>query len=391
MKKRKWGFFPFDAMDYKAAQSWLDKKAAQGWVLDRVFLRTFARFVPSEGRYHCVDLEFPRVFDDQPDADYVRFCEDAGWELTAAVRGMLIFRSRPGHSPAPLQTDAGMEAERFWKKHVRKNVITVLVLFAILIPLLAALFTLSNGVPFTSLLLLNSTLLLFPAAVLALAYLLWSLIATVGSYVHFCRTGCLPRHGRPFAWVMGLAGFLIAALVVCWWLFGFAEDLGVGKTVDAALDPFHEETSATAELCQSYPVITAADLGLEYSSDSRYLDGRRSLLADFLDYSEITDGSSGATHILTTMRYECASETLARQTFSARLRETARGQDFLWGRLDWGEVTSAHGFDQICFTRDNSYLLLRQGNTVALVGATGFDLSRHLDTLRARLSLDPAA
>ena len=388
MKTRKWGFFPFDAMDYKAAQAWLDKKAAQGWVLDRMFLRTFARFVPAGGRYHCVDLELPRVFDDQPDADYVRFCEDAGWELAAAPRGMLIFRSRSGYSPAPLQTDAGMEAERFWKKHVRKNVITVLVLFAILIPLLAVLFTLSGSAPFSSLATLNSTLLLLPAAVLALAYLLWSLIATVGSYVHFRRTGRLPQRGRPLAWGMGLAGFLIAALVVCWWLFGFAEDLGVGKTVDVALDPFHEEVSATPELCQSYPVITAADLGLEYSDNSRYLNGRRSLLVDLLDYSEITDGGHGSTHILTTMRYECASETLARWMFSARLRETARGQDFLWGRLEWGDVTSAHGFDQICFARDGSYLLLRQGNTVALVGATGFDWSEHLDPLRQRLELD---
>lgn len=391
MKVRKWGFFPFDAMDYKAAQAWLDEKTAQGWVLDKIFLRSFARFVPSEGRYHCVDLEMPRVFDDDPDADYVRFCRDAGWELAAVTRGMLIFRTLPGQFPAPLQTDASMEAERFWKKHVRKNVITVLILFAILLPLLAVLFTLSDGAAFSSLLLLNSTLLLLPAIALTLAYLLWSLLTTAGSYVHFRRTGHLPRRGRPLAWVMGLAGFVIAALVVCWWLFGFAEDLGTGKTVDAALDPFREEISATPELCQSYPVITAADLGLEYSDDSRYLNGRRSLLADALIYDEITDGAQGATHILTTMRYQCASETLARWMFDARLRETACGQDFLWGRLDWGEVTSARGFDQICFDQNGNYLLLRQGNTVALVGATGFDLSQHLDTLRARLSLAPAS
>ena len=30
MSSRKWGFFPFDAMDYKAAQAYLDKKADDG-------------------------------------------------------------------------------------------------------------------------------------------------------------------------------------------------------------------------------------------------------------------------------------------------------------------------------------------------------------------------
>lgn len=72
--------------------------------------------------------------------------------------------------------------------------------------------------------------------------------------------------------------------------------------------------------------------------------------------------------------------------FSIRRAETANGR-FLWGELDWGEVTSAWGFDQVCIARDGAYLLLREGNTVVLVGATDFDLTQpeHLETIRQRV------
>lgn len=117
---------------------------------------------------------------------------------------------------------------------------------------------------------------------------------------------------------MGTLSFVMSILLVGWWCLGAAEVLGLGETVDVAWSTYREEYTATPELCQSYPVVTAADLGLEYSQDSRYLDGRCSLLVDFLDYSEISPGAAGETHILTTERYDCASESLARRMFSIR-------------------------------------------------------------------------
>ena len=33
-----WGFFPYEAMDYKAAQACLDRRAAAGWVLKKGIL-----------------------------------------------------------------------------------------------------------------------------------------------------------------------------------------------------------------------------------------------------------------------------------------------------------------------------------------------------------------
>ena len=386
MKQYKWGFFPFDAMDYKAAQSYLDKKADAGWVLDKLYLARFARFVPAESRCHYVDLDLHDAPDDSPDPDYLQLCEDAGWELRKSVRGMLIFRSQSGRHPVPIQTDEGIEADRFWKKYMRKNFLGLLVALLILISVLLLLFFLpSRSAPVSELLCSNSVLLLLLWAVCVAAYLIWSVCFTAGGYIRFRHSGRLSKRGRPGAWQMSVVGCVMGLLLAGWWCLHAAEGFGLGKTVDIAWSSYSGEYTATPELCQSYPVITAADLGLEYSEDSRYLDGRRSLLVDFLDYSEIAPGEAGVTHILTTERYDCANESLARLMFSARRDETFKG-NFLWHDLAWGEVTSDWGFDQVCTARDGSYLLLQKDSIVILAGASGLDLTEpeHLETIRRR-------
>ena len=175
MSERKWGFFPFDAMDYKAAQDYLDKKADDGWVLDKLYLKRFARFVPAEGRYHSVDLDLTQIMDDGPDIDYIQLCEDAGWDMVINVRSMLVFRSKPGKHPVPLQTDGEMEAEQFWKKHVRKNWLITLVTLLILVPLMVLLLSMPNRtVSITELLCSNAALLGIPYLLFAAASLLWT-------------------------------------------------------------------------------------------------------------------------------------------------------------------------------------------------------------------------
>ena len=388
MSNSKWGFFPFDAMDYKAAQSYLDKKAAQGWVIEHLYCKWFARFVPAEGRYHCVDLDTPHVFDDDLDWNYVEFCEDAGWELVTNVRSMLVFRSKLGQHPAPLQTDSALEAEKFWKKYVRRNFLLELVCLLFLVGLIALFASLPNpSVSITEALCSNAAMLGVPFVLFAAVSILWTMYRTIAIYVRFRRTREIGRQKQGGAWVIGLLHFLAKALIIVWYALYLTEGLFLGKTVDVAWSTISDKYTATPELCQSYPVITAADLGLPYSEDSRYLDGQRSLLVDFLDYSEITDGEKGSSHILTTERYECVNETVAQWMFDARKAETALGSGFLWGELEWGEVTSDHGFDRICFARDDSYLLALEGDTVILVGASEMDLTDHLDTIRQRLEL----
>lgn len=386
MSDRKWGFFPFEAMDYKAAQAYLDKKAQQGWVLDKLYCKRFARFVPAEGRYHYVDLDFPRIKGEEPDSDYIQLCDDAGWDLVADVRNMLVFRSQSGKRPLPLQTDAEMEAEQFWKKHVRRNWLITLITLLALLPLTALLFSIPNrSISITELLCSNAALLGIPYLLFAAASLLWTLYRTAAIYIRFRRTREIATQKHSSAWVIGLLSSLMSILLIVWYILYLAEGVALGKTVDVAWSHFSDEYTATPELCQSYPVITAADLNLEYSDDSRYLDGRRALLAERLEYSEIAPGEGGAHHILTTERYECASETIANWLFSARKNETAYGAGFIWGELNWSLTTSGYGFDQICFARDCSYLLLQKGTTVALVGASNLDLTEYFDILQQRL------
>ena len=56
--RRKLGLFLYEEMDYKAAEDWLNRRAAAGWELDRIWLNVLAWFRPS-GRTdlrYCVDL-----------------------------------------------------------------------------------------------------------------------------------------------------------------------------------------------------------------------------------------------------------------------------------------------------------------------------------------------
>ncbi len=385
MSNCKWGFFPFDAMDYKAAQAYLDKKAEQGWVMEHLYLKWFARFVPAEGRYHCVDLDTPHVFDDNLDWNYVEFCEDAGWELVTNIRSMLVFRSKLGHHPTPLQTDTELEAEQFWKKHVRRSFLIELISLVIFAGLLALVCSVSDPrISFTEVLCSSAAVLGSLYLPLVVILLLRNLYRTIAIYLRFRRTREIIGQSQAGAWAAGLISFLMKALVILFYLLYLAEGLFLGKTVDVAWSSYSGQRTATPELCQSYQVMTAADFGLPYSEDSRYLDGQRSLLAERLDYSEITHNPH---HILTTERYECVNETVAGWMFDARKAETAHRSGFLWGELEWGETTSDYGFDRICFARDNSYLLAMEGDTVILVGASELDLTDHLDTIRTRTGL----
>ncbi len=388
MKKRKWGFFPYDMTAYKAAQAYLDKKAAKGWVLDKLVLGSFARFVPAEGRVHAVDFDPLSAFDGGPDEDYLNLCADAGWELVKNKQRMLLFRSLPGVTPTPLQTDEGMEAERFWKKCIRRNLIWTVILLIWLYGMLLlstemSLVTTSPSKEFFCANAGTAAMLLFA---LAAVYMIWEVASYLVTWLRLRTQRRMPQ--QKGAWVRGILSRVLVALLVFYYILDFAEIGGLGKTVDVAWTNFGDEYTATVELCASYPVICAGDLGLEPSSSSRYLDGHRTLWVDWLDYSEITPGEEGAHHILTTERYQCISEPMAEWFFDQRREETANGSGFLWGKLEWESVGSKYGFDEICFAREDSYLLARDGSVVILVGASGLDLTDYMSTIRARLELE---
>lgn len=134
--KMKFGFFPYTDLDYKAAQDYLDRKAAQGWVLDSILPFCVAIFVPAEGRQHCVDLRSYISAGSGP--DYIQLCRDAGWEYITDRSSMAFFRSLPGADPQPIQSDPNFEWREFLRKQVRQRLIYkgVILLFLLLEPLL---------------------------------------------------------------------------------------------------------------------------------------------------------------------------------------------------------------------------------------------------------------
>lgn len=366
----KFGFFPYQAMNYKAAQRWLDRKAEQGWSLKHVHLGCLARFQKVEKTSHFVDLDIRSAYDD-PDADYLQLCSDAGWELVQRLRGMLIFRAAPGASPVPIQTDGELEWERFWEKY-RPRIWTTLLVLASMALLALMLAILPRG-SITSVLATNQGLLYGLYLMLGIVYILFEGVHSKW-YLARCRRSGQVEDPGVISTLLDSIYCLSTPLLCLILLLGFVESFW-GKTVDLSLYPINDEYSATVEACREWPVLMASDLGLPDSKDSRRLTGHRSLLVDFLEYRELTDGEGPepAVYILTTERYDCISESLAKLVMAQRKRETKNGA-FLWGELEW-EFAPGLGFDESFTCREHSYLLFREDNVVALVGCRDFDLT----------------
>ena len=383
----KLGFFPYEAMNYKAAQGWLDAQADRGWELRHIYLGCIALFRRGEHPGHFVDLDLRGGVDGGADPDYLQLCADAGWELVQNLRGMLLFRAAAGQSPAPIQTDGEIEWERFWEKYRPRVWTTLLVLLC---------------VGFTALLLLsfparrNTPALL--AASLGLLYLLYFALAipcALAQWLHSkwylakCRRSSRVEDPGPLATALDSLCRLQTPLLCLILLFSLTQPFGFGKTVDLEWYSPNETYTATVEACQAWPVVTAADLGLGEDSYSRHLDGYSSPLMGFLEYQELAqaEGPKGPVHYtLTTERYECLNASLARWALARRREETRDGKAFLWGELEWVSAPGL-GFEESYTCRDNSYLLLRQGKVVALVGCSGLDLTQPqaLEILRARV------
>lgn len=386
------GFFPYEAMNYKAGQAYLDRKAAKGWGLRHIYLGCIALFGKAEKPRHFIDLDIRRHMDEEPDQDYLQLCADAGWEHIQTLRGMLLFRGAEGQDPVPIQTDAGVEWERFWRQYARRNLITFLAALLFLAALVAFVLTATpgQGRSMTAFIASHSALVYLLALGMGLVSILLSFVG-IPLYLLRCRrSGRVETPGRVWAWVQDSLSrfyfplYLLAACLSILEIWGT-----VGTTVDLGWSAFNQEYTATVEACRQWPVVMASDLGLRDSEDSRDLEGHRSLQGAFLKYSELTHGDSpeDPLYILTTERYECAGETLARWVFDLRARETRNGA-FLWGELNWKPAPGL-GFEESYTCREGEYLLLRQGNVVALVGCSGLDLTtpEHAAVVRDRLGI----
>ncbi|MBP3520830.1 MAG: DUF2812 domain-containing protein [Oscillospiraceae bacterium] len=356
------GFFPYEAIHYKAAQAYLDKKAAKGWQLREV-KGNFALFDRAENPRHFVDLEFGLPPHGDPSREeYFQICYDAGWEHIQTVREMLIFRAMPGTDPLPIQTDREIEWERFQKSFHRTlwNHSLFLGLYALLMFLInrakspraladpyeffidtAYLFVCLSGLLFT---------------VLSLFYLLR------------CRSARqikAPGKTDTLSYIPLYLSLLILFLILLFDLFTILYPLPtVGYT----------QEEAPAYLA-SRPIVTVQDLG--FSDGYGSTDARQSPVITYYGYF------GNSSYGFRSEYYSCLTEGLARWAFDRRAREAESRNA---SGLSWRSAPGL-GFDECYTAYGGAYLLFRQDKVVVLVCCSGVDLTapEYLTAIRSRV------
>ena len=220
MKKASWSLFTYPVMDIKAAEALLNRRAAEGWALDRVYLGTFARFVPADTRWAwCVDWSRPG-YSERP--DYLALCADAGWTLVQKVGAFNLYKAPTG--TPPIQTDGEEEARRFRQEVLRATCKGWGVLLILLLVLAALVLLLSEGswrAALMAVLLTNIGLaLLLSLPAILVAWLLWTgrLLLRLRQWAR-AAGGSLPVPGRrsagAAAWLCLLCRLWGVAVVAC--------------------------------------------------------------------------------------------------------------------------------------------------------------------------------
>lgn len=114
--KRRFSLFTYPMMDMKAAKAELNRRAAAGWQMEKVWMGVLAVFVPAHVPVcYCIDWSDPGR-DDGP--DYRALLADAGWRLRQRVTCQNIYEAPAGTTP--IQTDSGLEYRRFRDRVLRR-------------------------------------------------------------------------------------------------------------------------------------------------------------------------------------------------------------------------------------------------------------------------------
>ena len=126
-----WGLFAYDALDYTAAQQWLDRKAAQGWRLKKLYFGLLARFERDETSVILCCVA-PQGHVQGEEADSCRLCAGTGWDWVAGVRGMDLFVSPPGVFPLPFPSDTALEPDGLFRRVRRRWTASALLILSLL-------------------------------------------------------------------------------------------------------------------------------------------------------------------------------------------------------------------------------------------------------------------
>ena len=356
------GLFLYDTLDAQAAEDWLNRKAQKGWALTRLWLCTIALFRRSKRtdlRYR-VELQDPRQAAGEA---YRSRCADGGWDPVAQAGNLVILASRPVAQPAHLRTEAGMEARSDWRLAVRpalwSGVSVLLVLLALLVG-----FGLMNGhsapVRWSGLLCSTALLLAVLGLLAGLAGSIWNLPAALLRWRHWKGGKTAPKSGPSFARVRGALrrlGWLCTALFFVFSLFeAFLPLAGYsGRAVSAHRGALRER-----------PLVMAEEVGLDPAAVT-YLSWEPvwSLQARGGRYMEQMQAEGGYQYVYC-QRYTCMSEGYAALLVRAIRAESGTYNYEGYGLLDFQRADL--GFVGSWTAREGSFLLVRQGRTVALVG-----------------------
>lgn len=125
--KKKWTLFTFSRGDFKTLEHYLNEQAKKGWELEKTGI--LARWKRTERRdlTYCVDLAKPKQ-DREDRLDYVEFCREGGWELTAYTGQMYVFKSLAGADAVPVHTDPELERKQYNRYYIRNTILSVLIL-----------------------------------------------------------------------------------------------------------------------------------------------------------------------------------------------------------------------------------------------------------------------
>ena len=114
--KRRLSLFTYRMMDMKAAEAELNRRAAAGWQMEKVWMGVLAVFVPAHVPVcYCIDWSDPGR-DDGP--GYRALLADAGWRLRQRVTCQNIYEAPAGMTP--IQTGSGLEYRRFRDRALRR-------------------------------------------------------------------------------------------------------------------------------------------------------------------------------------------------------------------------------------------------------------------------------
>ena len=116
----------FTFYDRTGIQKMLEKKAQQGWMLEKIgsYAWKFRRIEPA--KIHFAVTYFPNAsqFDPHPSEEQQRlwdFCEHTGWHLAASNAQLQVFYNK-AENPVPIETDPQIELENIHRT-MNKSVI----------------------------------------------------------------------------------------------------------------------------------------------------------------------------------------------------------------------------------------------------------------------------